>query len=285
MCIVFAIIVSCFLWLGVYFQAKIHDELKLVFEMASIGLLWFVLIGMYVITSMARVRPNVIPTVFIVLLSVLSFLVSFGMPIWLAWVSPRDASAAEEAGAEEEDVVEEVAIEDEPESSREARVILSKGEKLDDVIMLGTKWTTLFLEFMGFRMCEEGFYFYLEVTNYKKADPPMAPDALLAEFTRIRSKFIGSGAPFQVNIPDHMVKNIAQRVEGGTPPTLDIFDDAFVENRKVLVTDVFPAFKVWKKTKEFTAQQKAKMDPVNWPKTLTRKKSLRVNAHVNQPPA
>jgi hypothetical protein len=79
---------------------------------------------------------------------------------------------------------------------------------------------------------------------------------------------------------DHMVKAILGKVENATP-TIDIFDDAFTENRKVLVTDVFPAFKAWKKTKEFTAQLKAKTDPTNWPKIITRQKSTRVSKRIN----
>jgi hypothetical protein len=234
-----------------------------------------VLIGLYVVASLAHVRPNMIPPLFISVLAVLSFLVSFGMPIWLAWVSPKDAAAADEEAVEEE-----VAMADEPESSKEAREMLKKGEKLDDVVMGQTKWTTLFLDFIGFRMCEEGFYFYQEVTTYRKADPAILP----AEFQRIRSQFIGSGALFQVNIPDYMVKTIAQKAEGG-PPTPDIFDDAFAENREVLMTDVFPAFKAWKKTKDSTAQLKAKTDHASWPRVVTRKESIRVPKGVNAPPA
>jgi hypothetical protein len=120
----------------------------------------------------------------------------------LAWVSPKDTAAGEDDGLRdeaEEEFEEEVTIEDEPEDSKEARELLKKGEKVDDVIMGETQWTKLFLEFMGFRMCEEGFYFYQDVQNYRKLDASL----LQAEILRIRQKFIGSGAPFQVNIPDY----------------------------------------------------------------------------------
>jgi hypothetical protein len=271
MCSVFGILVSIFLWLAVYFQRKIHDELKLVMEMVIIGILWLVFGGAYVLTSLAQITIHVIPPLCVIVLAVLSFLISFGMPIWLAWVSPKDMQAAEEVDEEfEEEVTNE---DDEPEESKEARELLKKGEKLDDVMTTETQWRNLFLEFMSFRMCEEGFHFYQAVQKYRKLEQP----DLQLEFQQIRHKFIGSGAPFQVNIPDYMVKNITSRAESG-PPTVDIFDEAFVENRKVLVTDVFPAFKAWKKTKELTGTLKQKMDPANWPRVVTRRRSTRVNA-------
>jgi hypothetical protein len=77
-----------------------------------------------------------------------------------------------------------------------------------------------------------------------------------------------------------MMKNISAKVEGGIL-TADVFDEAFSENRKVLVTDVFPAYKAWKKTKEFTAQLKAKTDPANWPNIVTKRKSVRVGRQTN----
>jgi hypothetical protein len=123
-------------------------------------------------------------------------------------------------------------------------------------------------------MCEEGFHFYLEVTKYREADPGI----LASEFARIRAKFIGSGAPFQVNIPDHMVKLISQRAD---EPTKDSFEEAFGENRKVLVTDVFPAYKIWKQTKELRAKLTARTDPANWARVVTRKKSTKVAPKLN----
>jgi hypothetical protein len=205
-----------------------------------------------------------------------SFCVIFSNFIWNANVvsleSPKEAAPlAIELEAEEEDIIEELPPEDEPQESKDARELLKKGEKVDDVVMADTQWTKLFKEFMGLRMCEEGFYFYQEVVKFKTLEEGL----IQAEFARIRQKFIGSGAPFQVNIPDHMVKTISARADAG-PVGVDIFDDAFTENRKVLATDVFPAWKAWKKTKDLVGKLKAATDPANWPKTITRRKSTRV---------
>jgi hypothetical protein len=230
--------------------------------MATIGVLWVVLIGLYIVTSLARVSLYLIPSFFILLLSVLSFLVSFGMPMWLAWVSPKEEEARliiEES--DDENITEGFLEDDEPQESKDARDLLKKGERVEDVILLDTEWTKLFKEFLEVRMCEEGFLFWQEVVKFRDLEEQFVQ----TEFTRIRQKFIGSGARFQINISDLMVKAISVRVEEGRVGK-DIFDQAFEENRKVLVTDVFPAWKAWKKTKEMVGKLKEKTDPAHWPR-------------------
>jgi hypothetical protein len=153
-CTVLVILVSVFLWLGVYFQRKIQDELKLVIELRTIGILWLVLIGMYVVTSLAKVKPNVVPSGFIIILSVLSFLTSFGMPIWLAWVTPKvdavDVTEEAEVKAEVEEFVE--VNEDE----RPEFIELKKLDRFDEAFLACNVWRNLFLSFLQVRMCEEG---------------------------------------------------------------------------------------------------------------------------------
>jgi hypothetical protein len=96
-----------------------------------------------------------------------------------------------------------------------------------------------FLHFCQKRMCPEGFFFYRAVQRFREI-PPEPPDEMRDEYLSIRRRYIGNSAPLQINISDQIVERIVSRENNVTP---DVFNEAFEENKKVLKTDVFPAFK------------------------------------------
>jgi hypothetical protein len=92
-------------------------------------------------------------------------------------------------------------------------------------------------------MCEEGLLLDEEVMAFQ----PFHPNGnLRRKFDEIRAKFIGSGVPFQLNVPDFMMQHVIAVADERNALTLLAFDEAFAENRKALVADVFPAFRTWK---------------------------------------
>jgi hypothetical protein len=157
--------------------------------------------------------------------------------------------------------------EGEPESSKEAKELLEKGENIDFLIMGNTKWTELLLEFCQSDWGRDLVYGYREIQNYRK----LKGSLLKGEFNRIRQKFIEEGAPSQINFSADMRQRIVRRAENGGP-TVDIFDEALVEIEKISKVSILPNFRKWMKTKEFVAQLKAKTDPRNWTKSGKKKK-------------
>jgi hypothetical protein len=155
-------------------------------------------------------KPDVVPSIIIILLCVGSFLVSFGMPLHLALVKPPEGDLGVE--------------------------VLDNLDKL----MKDAPASELFLQFLKKRACDEVFHFYLEVEKYKEIDPGDA-EKMREEFKRICDNYIGDTAPRQVNIPDFMVKDI--RKIGPNDIRTDVFNAAWEENRKVMRTDQFPGFK------------------------------------------
>jgi hypothetical protein len=203
---VLLIIVSVFLWIAVYHLAKIHDELKFNFELKIIGVIWVIFIGAYIILGLIH-KGQRLPWILIVVVCCISFLVSFGMPMHLAIVKPAGAIL----GVESLDNIDKL---------------------LKDREAMG-----LFYKFLQKRLCTEGYFFIAAVERYRSLDIDDV-DGIRTQFTNIKDKFIGNGAPMQINIPDHMARAIHS-----SEPTLDVFNEAFDENKKLLATDVFPAFK------------------------------------------
>jgi hypothetical protein len=219
-CLAFTIVVSIFQWIVYYLVTRIQDELKYAVEMRAIGILWIVFIGLYVITGLAKAKPSVLPSIILIILSVCSFLVSFGMPLHLAIIKPPEGDLGI-------DVLDDI-----------------------DKLMADPKGSQLFLKYLEKAFCEEVWYFYKAVQEYRVNS---GGDDMEAEYNRIATQFIGAGAPQQVNIPDYMVKEIHEKAKmADIGPS--IFNNAFAENRKVMVTDQFSKFRNSPSAKEYAKE-------------------------------
>lgn len=212
--------ITALLWFAVYFVRKIGDELKYAGELTLIGVLWMICVSFYVICGMAKIRPAVLSSIAIIILVVATFLASFGMPIHLAFLKGSDT----EFGSD----------------------VLSKV----DVLMADDSGAELFLSFLRKSLCPEGYFFWRAVEAYQQI--PLDDTALRkSRFTRIVEQYIGNDALSPINIPALMVKRI---MDCRNDPTVDVFNDAFQENKKVLTTDQFRRFKVTKEAKKYMAE-------------------------------
>ena len=85
-CTVLLIGASFFLWLAIYFQKKTGEQLFVTPELITIGVLWLIFISLYIIFAWGKIGSFRIAPIFLIILCISSFLVSFGMPVQLAVV-------------------------------------------------------------------------------------------------------------------------------------------------------------------------------------------------------
>ncbi|KAH0791498.1 regulator of G-protein signaling 1-like isoform X2 [Histomonas meleagridis] len=224
--LIFWVIVQVLLWIAVYFIRKIHDELKYNIELTSIGICWLVLIGLYIVLGWVEGSQNkstIVPPIFANVLCIISMLLSFGMPIQLAYVKPP-----------------------------EVKLGMERLDKLEELLK-DKEASKMFIEFVNKRGCPEGYLFYREIEKFRKIS---SQEELNEAFARIKKTYIEQNATMRVNIADHIVKEIGKV----KTPTADVFNDAFIDNLRLMKTDLFPQFKCSKQLKDYAKKLRAKGD-------------------------
>lgn len=215
-CMILLIIVSVFLWLAVFFLKKIHDQLAYTSELMSIGIIWIVFISLYVITGWAKLGPLQLPPIIAIVLCVLSFMISFGMPIQLALAKPVSANLGH--------------------------------ERLDNlnVLLEDKKGSYLFLDFLNQSMCPEGYHFLRAVQKYRT----LSTEEQRIMFPKIVSRYISSEDAINIHA------DIIRQLKEMDPNQADLFtfDKAYDENFKVLRTDMFLKFQSTDEAKNYAKE-------------------------------
>lgn len=116
-----------------------------------------------------------------------------------------------------------------------------------DEVLKTTTGKKLFKTHLMNELCIENFYFYQEVGAWKKAfEQSRCPELVLKETKAIIiEKYIGTNAPYRVNISFAMAQEIVNHADR---LVVADFDAALNEVAYILNSDVFPRFK---KTKTF----------------------------------
>jgi hypothetical protein len=213
------IIVEIFLWLTIYYLKDIHDELMVNKELIAIGILWLVGIIPYIIFGWISLdNDNIskrIAPIINILVCIISFLISFGMPVHLAVIKPKQISFGTE--------------------------IL---DKIDNLLE-DKEASRLIYEYMEKRLCTENYMFVRAVQRYMKITDP---DQLQREYDAIVSEYIRSDSASRVNIPDSQVKSILNSTE---KPHAQSFNAPYNEVRKIMQQNVLPDFKTTKPALEY----------------------------------
>ena len=219
-CLVLLIIASVCLWTAIGHLCKIRDELRYNTELISIGVAWIIFLGPYIALGWTKAVPNEIESMILLLLCIVSFLISFGMPIHMAKVKPINVDLG--------------------------NAILDDFDKLMD----DQEGSELFYEYMGTRMCTECLDFYRAVKRFQSLCADNNRDAVRAEFESMKRRFIGDTALTPINISDRIVQDINAVDMNGEIPA-NVFHRADEDNRKTMKTDLYPRFKQWDKAKAY----------------------------------
>ena len=150
-------------------------------------------------------------------------LLTFGMPIHLAYVKPP-----------------------------EVKLGMDRLDKLEEILK-DKEASKMFLRFLNKRGCPEGYLFYREVEKYRKI---ASQEELNKAFDRIKRTYIVQNSVMKINIADHIVKDI----DKVTVPTADVFNDAFMDNIRLMKTDCFPPFKCSKQLRDYACKLRANGD-------------------------
>ena len=134
--VVLLVVASVCLWTAIAHLCKIRDELRYNDELIAIGIAWIVFLGPYIGLGWTRAVPNEVESMILLLLCIVSFLISFGMPIHMAKVKPINVDLG--------------------------NAILDDFDKLMD----DQEGSELFYEYMETRMCTECFDFYRAVRRF-----------------------------------------------------------------------------------------------------------------------
>lgn len=165
-CVCLLIFASVLLWLAVHFLRKTQEELYLTIELATIGVIWIIFISLYIICGWLDIGTFRTPPIFLIVLCISSFLVSFGMPLQLSLVVHKEASFGDK-----------------------------KYDSLDEI--LNNKDTyNLLVDFCNKKLCTEFILFYDDVKKYKKLDPVYLPE----KYSQMVEKYVEDEAPFHINV-------------------------------------------------------------------------------------
>lgn len=213
------VIVEVFLWWTIYYLKEVHDELMVNKELIAIGILWLVGLIPYIIFGVVSLNnSNVsrrIGPIFNILVCIISFLISFGMPVHLSVIKPKTVTLGSK--------------------------VLDKVESLFE----DQEASQLFYEYMEKRFCVENFKFYRAIQKYMKLTDP---DQLQKEYDMIRATYIENQGELHVNISAGQVNKILSSTE---KPHSNSFLEAFNEVKKLINTNILPEFKTTEPAREY----------------------------------
>jgi hypothetical protein len=95
--------------------------------------------------------------------------------------------------------------------------------------------------------------FYRDVLAYREIRPRDSA-RMRAEFDRIRMRYIGDEAVMHVGVSEEVVDRLRW---SAAHPGAGSFDEAFQENAKVLMQDVFRAFRAWPPARDWARARRA----------------------------
>lgn len=218
-CIALLVVASVLLWVAVHFLRKTDEELFITPELTTIGALWLVFISLYIFFGWSDIGTFRTPPIFLIILCISSFLVSFGMPIQLSIVIRGEKSF----GDKKYDSLEEV---------------LNNKETYD-----------LLVQFCKKKYCLEFILFYEDVSNYRQLEP----DKLEEKYNEMVNKYVEDGAPYQINVHIDVLKRV--KADNPTPET---FNEMLEKSLHLMQVEIFREFKRSALLKNYINEQNRK---------------------------
>lgn len=207
-------VVSIFLWICVHKLKSINDNLKINAELITIGILWIILFLPFIGTGWLSLKGYIpwdrLSPIFCVVLCVISFLVSFGMPVHMAIVQPKD---------------------------------IKLGTKILDSlesILADERASELLISYLERQCCVDNYYFLKRVKEYQQITNP---DELNERYEKIIKEFINSDSVSHINISDQMTKKLLKERSDGVKPSSHSFNEPYQEINKVTAQNIAFGFK------------------------------------------
>lgn len=209
----------------------IDDDLAIKTELIWISVIWIVFLGPYIGIGWWNYHnpsvPYYVSPIFGIIACIASFFVSFGMPIHLAMVKPKEGALFK----------------------------LKILENIDD-LLADPEASQIFEKFLEKRVVLENYHFIRDVEEYKQlhslyeqrkieSDPIKLRVRLVNFYLGICSRFIVSDAPELLNLKDDVSNAILGGYKSDDPDTLpasNIFDEAVEEVKKLLKNDCLGEF-------------------------------------------
>lgn len=209
------IIVFILLVTAIQYTKKTQEELKINLELTLISMVWlfvafpFIVCGYFSLGDNNKVSKIVSPILAIVV-CILSFLISFGMPVHYASVKAKKS-------------------------------ILSVNA-LDNVdeLLKDPEATKLVRDYMVAKCASPTIDFLIELKQYKLINDP---DTIEIKYHYLMKKYIDPFSNFHINISDAQVKKIVANTERPSPQS---FSEIEKTAHYLMLTDILPSFRFTK---------------------------------------
>lgn len=216
-CICILILGNIFLWISVYLLSKTDEKLYITIELLITGILWDIFIPLYVFLLWFGDFDYKIPTILLIIENMISFLISFGMPVQLSIVKKPN--------------------------------FISNVEKLNTLegLLDDEQGKSLFLDFLTFNKdCKECLLFHQEVNEYVNI---IDDNERKTKFMWIKKTYIQNGSPYHVNVSSKLIDKVMNiKPEDASS---DSFKQVYQSNLSVLKTDAFREFKTTSEFKKY----------------------------------
>lgn len=222
-CVSICIFGSIFLWISVYLLNKTDEKLFITKELLIVGILWDIFIPLYALLSLVGNIDFKVPTILFIIENMISFLISFGIPIQLSIVKKPD--------------------------------FISSVEKLNylEGLLDDEQGKSLFLDFLSFNKdCKECLLFHQEVNEYVKINDD---EERKKKFIWIKKTYIQNSAPYYVNVSSKLIDKVMNIKP--EEASYDSFKQVYQSNLSVLKTDAFREFKNTSEFKQYVNSYKA----------------------------
>lgn len=225
--LVIVVVVSIFLWICVLKLRSINDTLRINSELIFIGVMWIVLFLPFIGTGyLGLTRPKfaIVSPIFCIILCVVSFLVSFGMPVHMAIVQPPN---------------------------------IKLGTKILDqleYILQDEKASQLLKDYLERQCCVDNYYFLKRVRDYQQITNP---EELQDRYQKIMDTFINPDSVSHINISDAMTKRLLNQMSEGKPSSHS-FNEPYQEIHRITEQNIAFGFKDQAEVKAYARELNAK---------------------------
>ena len=227
--IVLLTVAEIFLWWTVWKLKDIHDDLQVNTELIAIGSLWLVFLIPFIATGWISLYTNYIPRrvppIFNILLCYFSFLLSFGMPVHLACITP--------------------------EKPRSIDIF-----KSIDNVLENEEATQLILEHSFALLCPEIILFLIDMKDYLETTDP---DELQIKHDKIIKKYIENDAQYHVNVDGRYITEVLNSTSRASSTS---FQKVYNDARRVAQNEIIPKFLQTPEAAAFSVRYMAKYAPM-----------------------
>ncbi|OHT11582.1 hypothetical protein TRFO_18824 [Tritrichomonas foetus] len=200
------LLVSAILYIALYYIRRIRNDYLITCEFVSIAVIWFIFIVPYSIIGIINSHDYQIPiTILGVVECIISFLVSFGVPIQQAYMEKR-SNNIENSHNNSNSIMNK--------KRNEKKLFLDIEKLLND-----EKASALVYDFMVDNLCSESFLFVKLVSEYRN-------NTTLELRNLIIEKFLKKGSKYEINIGGQKQKRFIMKNLSDEPNSND-FDSLY----------------------------------------------------------